>query len=123
MDIVKKYRLELDADKHPALCIEEEYKYPNRITNPKTAVKLCNTVYRWEYAAEEHLVMIAINAWGKVLGTFEVSHGTVMQSICNAREIYLRALLVGASGVILIHNHPSGNPEFSRDDMLCRTLL
>lgn len=119
MNTIKKYRLELDAEKHPVLLIEEEYKYQDRVTTPEMAAKLCNLIYRLEYAAEEHLVMLALNAGGRVLGVFEISHGTVLQSICNAREIYLRALLVGASSIILVHNHPGGNLFFSKSDLLC----
>ena len=37
----------------------------------------------------------------------------------SPREIFRGALLSGAKGIILIHNHPSGSLEFSRDDIGC----
>ena len=35
----------------------------------------------------------------------------------NPREVFMRALLIGASSIVLCHNHPSGDPEPSRQDM------
>ena len=54
---------------------------------------------------------------GKPLGVFEISHGTINQSICNPRDIFIKALLCGAAGIILAHNHPSGDVAPSKNDM------
>lgn len=123
METIKKYRLELDADKHPVLCKEAEYLYARSVNNPDEVVKLCNSIYRLQYLAEEYVVMMAINTQGKILGIFEISHGTVAQSMCNVREIFVRSLVVGASAIFVIHNHPSGNPNPSSDDLKCANKL
>lgn len=86
------------------------------MTEPKEIVKICNDLYSLEIMAEEYVYMIALNSKGKILGAFEVSHGIVSASILNGRELMIRALLVGAVGIILLHNHPSGVSEPSKQD-------
>lgn len=50
-------------------------------------------------------------------GVFELSHGNVNSSIFGVREIFQKALLVNAVSIILLHNHPSGNPQPSIQDI------
>lgn len=38
-------------------------------------------------------------------------------TICNPREIFIKALLCGASGIVIIHNHPSGDTTPSEQDI------
>lgn len=123
METIKKYRLELDAERHPVLVKEAEYLCARRLNNSDEVVALCNSVYRLQYMAEEYVIMIAADVQGRVLGIFEVSHGSVNQSMCNARELYERALVVGASGIIVVHNHPSGYVNPSKDDLVCAEKL
>lgn len=49
-------------------------------------------------------------------GFFHISHGTVNMSVASPREIFLRSVLCNATGIVLIHNHPSGNPDPSQED-------
>lgn len=67
---------------------------------------------------EEHCYMLALNGTEHLIGVFLISKGTVSQTLTNPREIFLRALMVGASFIILCHNHPSGNPIPSKTDIL-----
>ena len=46
-----------------------------------------------------------------------VSRGSVLEAPVYPREIMRRALQIGASGLILVHNHPSGDPYPSRGDV------
>lgn len=62
--------------------------------------------------------LMALDAKGSVVGMFNVSQGIINGSICNPREIFLRALVVGACSIIVIHNHPSGDPTPSDQDTL-----
>jgi DNA repair protein RadC len=43
--------------------------------------------------------------------------GTADASLCSPRDIYRRALQAGAAALLLLHNHPSGNPDPSREDI------
>lgn len=51
------------------------------------------------------------------MGIFELSHGTVNSSLITPREVYMKALLCGASTIVLAHNHPSGDPTPSELDI------
>lgn len=50
-------------------------------------------------------------------GVFEISHGTVNSSLVGPREVFQKALLANTVSIIVIHNHPSGNPEPSQADI------
>ena len=59
----------------------------------------------------------------KLMGIFEVSHGTGNASLLDPRGVYMRALQIGASRIMLIHNHPSGMPLPSREDFnVCKRM-
>ncbi len=59
--------------------------------------------------AEEHCYFVALNTKGKPLGVFFVAKGAVNQCCIGMREIFLRALLIGAVNIIFFHNHPMGD--------------
>ena len=48
---------------------------------------------------------------------FEISHGTVKMSVVTPREVFQKALLANAVGIILLHNHPSGDCTPSKEDI------
>lgn len=54
---------------------------------------------------------------GKVLGSMMVSRGSETSTQINIKQIIRRGLELNASGIILSHNHPSGNPEPSMEDI------
>lgn len=113
--IATKYRLEL-----PNILFEEssfDYKEgDDKLNSPYIIRDVMNDVFRMNKQAEEYLYMIAVDAKCKPIGFFEVSHGSVSNSIANPREIFIRALLCGAVQIILVHNHPSGDPTPGKDD-------
>ena len=116
--MINKYRMELDAEKHPVLVKEEEYHYDTeQIDSPKKVVKLVNRVFRLKHLAEEHVVMIAFDSKSHPVGVFSVSQGNVNTAMCSPRETYIRALSVGAEHIIVCHNHPSGDPRPSDVDV------
>jgi len=86
--------------------------------SPKTLKDLMNTVVHLNVLGEEHLYMLALNHKGKILGVFFVSKGTVSQTSLSTREIFMRALMVGASCIIICHNHPSQDVTPSREDVI-----
>ena len=81
----------------------------------KISLMLKNLLHMDELA-EEHCYMIALNTSCRILGLFLLSKGTVSESLASPREIYIRAL-IGAVQIILVHNHPSGNPVPSECDI------
>lgn len=115
---ITKYRTELNEDLHNVLVKENSCNYATEnLNSPQAITDMLNSVYRANRQAEEHVYMIAFNTKNKVLGVFEVSHGTVNASICNPRDLYIKALLCGASSIVIAHNHPSQDTTPSRDDL------
>lgn len=65
----------------------------------------------------EHFKVVYLNVRRKVLCCKTLFIGTLDESVVHPREVFKVALELGAAGVILMHNHPSGNPEPSREDI------
>ena len=53
----------------------------------------------------------------KLIGESELSLGTINTTLVSPREVFAEALRRNAAAVILLHNHPSGNPEPSKEDI------
>ena len=66
--------------------------------------------------AEEECFLICVDSALKALGVCMVSHGSVNVTLLPVREIYQRALLLGATGIFVVHNHPSGKVYPSEED-------
>lgn len=115
---ITKYRAELNEDQHNILVKEKSCNCPvDSLSNLQAITQMLNSVFRLNRQAEEYVYMIALNTKNKPLGVFEISHGTVNQSLCNPREIFVKALLCGAAGIVLAHNHPSGDTTPSKEDV------
>jgi len=67
-------------------------------------------------ADREHFVMIAVDARNKPIAVNLVSMGTLTASLVHPREVFKPAILAGAAGVIVAHNHPSGDTRPSHED-------
>ena len=68
------------------------------------------------HATVERFRVLFLNAQNRLLGE-TVSDGSVNHAPIYPREIIRRALEVGATAMILVHNHPSGDPRPSRSDI------
>lgn len=66
----------------------------------------------------EVMKLLFLNTKSRFLGENDISVGTVNTALVSPREIFLEALKKNAVSVILLHNHPSGDPTPSRDDIL-----
>lgn len=70
------------------------------------------------HEAKEHLLLSMYDSNSKLLGDEMISVGTCNSSLISPREIYLQALSHQAVYVVLLHNHPSGDPRPSEEDIL-----
>jgi DNA repair protein RadC len=66
---------------------------------------------------KEKLYVIILNIKNKVIGYSLVSMGSLTASIVHPREVLKPAILASAASIIIVHNHPSGDPEPSTDDI------
>ncbi len=67
--------------------------------------------------AVERIRVLHLDARNQLIRAEVVSEGTVDQSAIYVREIARRALELASSAIILVHNHPSGSPDPSRQDI------
>lgn len=65
----------------------------------------------------EHFIMAMLNNKCCFIGDVVLSKGTVNSSIASTRETFIEALKNEAVNIVLIHNHPSGDPTPSKDDV------
>ena len=96
---------------------EDTVEYSTTIKSPADIAALARDVLGLHEAAEENFAIICLNTKNKIAGVHTVSIGSLNASIVHPREVFKAALLNNANGIICLHNHPSGDPEPSRDDI------
>lgn len=112
-----QYEMMLNPDGKPELKKKSTRKYDaESLGSPEAAVNMLNRLYRLNRMAEEYMYMIALNGANRCLGVFEISHGNDAFTFCDARQVFTRALLLNARGIILAHNHPAGQKTPSEQD-------
>lgn len=91
-----------------------------QITKPSDAALLMHRLAR---EAVEVCWLMLLDTKHRVVGTHELSRGTLDCSVLHPRDVFKAALLANAASVIVAHNHPSGDPTPSTDDIaLCGRL-
>lgn len=85
-------------------------------TSPASIAKYYMEDLRHE--SQEVMKLIMINSKGRLISETEISKGTVNASLITPREIFIEALLRQAVAVVAMHNHPSGDPTPSSEDIL-----
>lgn len=109
--IMTKYRLELVKEE------SHKYEVETRISCPKDIYEVLTKICRIQCNAEEVFILITLNTKNIVTGYFEVHRGTINTSLVHPREVFKRALLNNASNIMVAHNHPSGDPNPSKEDI------
>lgn len=69
------------------------------------------------HRTREVLKLLLLNTRSRLIGETNVSIGTVDMALVSPRELFLEAFHSKASAIILLHNHPSGDPTPSREDV------
>lgn len=93
----------------------EQYKIMPELCSPDSIANYYMEDLR--HLETEHLYLVMLNTKHRLLGDIELSRGTVNSSIFSPREAFIEALRMGAVYLILMHNHPSGDPTPSREDI------
>lgn len=66
---------------------------------------------------KEHFMALLLDTRGKMIKLAEVSVGSLDASIVHPREVFGEAMAASAASVVFVHNHPSGDPEPSTEDI------
>jgi DNA repair protein RadC len=85
------------------------------IKNPEAVCRVISSSIKEK--AKEHFKLILLNSRNKKIGISTISIGTLTTSLVHPREVFKDAITHSAASVILAHNHPSGDPEPSEDDL------
>ena len=110
-----------------AIQLKAIFELAHRISNKKAKERLCVEnpeslvqVYMEEmrYLPQEVIKTVFFNAKMELIGDRNLTQGTMNQSLISPREVFMSAWEMGAYSFILIHNHPSGNPQPSMSDIL-----
>lgn len=96
---------------------ETDFTYPDRqaVSSPDDLAPILQEYFR-DKDREEFLVVL-LDTSNTLIGLAQISVGGLAGSIVEPRQIFKTAILANAAALILVHNHPSGNPEPSRNDI------
>lgn len=86
-----------------------------RIHTPSDAVELVKGIFR--YADREMMVVVSLDSKNAPVALEIVSVGTVNSCLVQMRELFKHSILNNATSIMCFHNHPSGFPEPSKEDI------
>lgn len=93
------------------------YDLPRETTSPEKAYNAITAITNVQEEAQEVFGILILNTKSKIVAVHEVSRGTLSSSMVHPREVFKPAVLHNAAAIICFHNHPSGDPEPSEDDI------
>ncbi|MBN2286026.1 MAG: DNA repair protein RadC [Tissierellales bacterium] len=93
--------------------IEKEERF--KITSPQDISSYVMDEMR--YLKKEYFKIILLDTKNKVIEVVTISIGSLNSSIVHPREVFLEAIRKSAASIILVHNHPSGDTQPSREDI------
>jgi len=107
--------------------IKAAFELSKRLENPpdettKTTIKspedvLKSVKNRIKGKKKEHFLALSLDTRNHVINTHQISIGSLDASIVHPREVFKEAISASAASVIFVHNHPSGDPTPSEDDI------
>lgn len=86
------------------------------LNNPKAVVAYIQSAIA-QRPDQEQLWVILLDTRLKAMGRYLCHLGTVSKCLCHPSDIFRPAILAAASRIIVVHNHPSGDPEPSSEDI------
>lgn len=103
------------------LTISELQKRINQSKKPINKITCAEDVFNYFHERlkdkkEEHFYLLMLNSQNYIIGEQLITKGILDTSIVHPREVFKPAIKNSAAKIILIHNHPSGNPEPSEED-------
>lgn len=114
-ELTIRYSLKADATGQPLVI-------GRTLSTPATSAAALTALLQDEPG--EVFAILCLSTKHRVIAYHEVSRGTLDATLVHPREVFKAALLANAAAIILTHNHPSGDPAPSPDDMaLTRRLV
>jgi DNA repair protein RadC len=85
-----------------------------RFTSPEQVYQHYH--YTFRDRRKEYFMTLLLDSKNRILKEVRISEGSLNQSIVHPREVFNPAVRESAAAIILVHNHPSGDPTPSRED-------
>ena len=99
--------------------LDSEYSQSERITSPATAIRFC--LHRFsrlaKEAKQEEFWIVTLNTKNVPIDCHQITVGTLRNSLVHPREVFRPAIRDAANCIIVLHNHPSGDPTPSDQDI------
>lgn len=93
-----------------------------RVTSPSIAANY--VLSEMSVLEQEHFRVMTLNTKKEINFIREISKGTINMTIVHAREVFKAAISDNAHSIILLHNHPTGDPSPSKEDIgLTKNLI
>jgi DNA repair protein RadC len=101
--------------------VELGRRIASRRLRPGDVIRSPADVHRHYYqrmrdAAREHFMVLLLDGRHRVMRESQVSQGTLTASLVHPREVFREAVHAAAAAIVLVHNHPSGDPTPSAED-------
>lgn len=109
---IKTYRIKLQ--------IQEALGYAH---NPQDVVNIAKALFEDLDADREHFLLLCANTKNRIYAFKHLFSGAQDRASIYIKETLRAALLLGASGIVLVHNHPSGDPAPSDEDRRLTSAL
>ena len=93
------------------------YELPRETRSPEEAYNAIKTITNVQEEAQEVFGILVLNTRNKIVAVHEVSRGALNGSLVHPREVFKPAVLHNAASIICFHNHPSGDPKPSEEDI------
>jgi DNA repair protein RadC len=110
----------IELGRRVAISFAKNKNRVSRITDSVEALRFCRDHFarRANDAAQEEFHVVTLDVQLHVVGTHLISVGTLDRSLVHPREVFRPAIKDAAKAIILVHNHPSGDPTPSEEDLL-----
>lgn len=116
---IRKYETRLNGNGFVTLDLVFSKYIPeieNNFTNSEKVYQLCRTM-EWDTYSEEHVFLLSFNMKFRLKAFFEIGIGNNDTCLVDRRGIAQKILLSNAAKMVMVHNHPSGDPTPSKEDL------
>lgn len=100
----------VNTEKRPLECT-------TRFTSPLQVCETLNLREEFRDRHREYFMALLLDGKNRVITRAQISEGSLSQSVVHPREVFNAAVRASAAGMILLHNHPTGDPNPSPEDI------
>ena len=115
----------IELGRRVAMSFAKNTNRVSRITDAEEALRFCRDHFarRASDANQEEFHVVTLDVQLHVISTHRISVGTLDRSLVHPREVFRPAIKDAAKSILLVHNHPSGDPTPSEEDLVVTRRL